>query len=60
MKSGEGQLHLRFHAHDPYQPQVRRFPGCVIQQHSLADPGLAPDHHDTAAPGADPVEEPVE
>ena len=60
MKSGERQLHLRLHARDSYQPQVRGRPGYVVQQHGLADPGLAPDHHDTAAPSADTVEQPVE
>lgn len=60
VKSGEGQLHLRLHARDPYQPQVRRRPGHVVQQRCLADPGLAADHHDTAAPSTNRMEEPVE
>jgi len=60
VKRGEGQLHLRLHACDPYQPQVRRHPGHVVQQRALADPSLAADHHDTAAPSADLTEEPVE
>ncbi len=60
MQSREGQLHLRLHACDPYQPQAGRRPGRVVQQRALADPGLAPDHHDAAAPITDRVQEPVE
>ena len=60
MERGEGQLHLRLHACDPYQPEVGCRPGRVLQQRALADPSLAADHDDTAAPGTDRMQEPVE
>ena len=60
VERGERQLHLRFHAGRPEQPQVPRRPGCIVQQRALADPGLAADHQDTAAPSPDRMEEPVE
>jgi hypothetical protein len=60
MERGEGQLHLRLHARDPDQPQVRGRPGHVVQQRALADPGLTADHDDAAPPRAELMQEPVE
>ena len=46
MKTGEGQLHLRFHSLDLDDLQVRRGADRVVQESRLADAGFAAHHDD--------------
>ncbi len=62
MQPGEGQLHLRLHAHRARHPAsfLGGLPGQVVEQDGLAHARVTADHQAPALAGPDRIDEPVE
>ena len=60
MQAGEGQLHLRLHAHRTRHPAPARLPGQVVQQHGLAHARVAAHYQGPALAAPDGIDEPVQ
>jgi hypothetical protein len=50
VEAGEGPLHLRLHAADSRDTEVRRLIGNIVQQRCLADAGLTADDERALSP----------
>jgi hypothetical protein len=60
MQAGEGKLHLGLDTRGPQDATLRRRGREVVQQHALADAGLATEDHDLADARPDARDELVE
>jgi hypothetical protein len=59
-RPAKGRSHLRLHAADSRDTEVRRLTGNIVQQRCLADAGLTADDERRALTGPDSIDQPAQ